>query len=102
MVSAAGPISLEKYSLSYKALFVLFVFLGSITSATNILDFSDLMILSMAFPNILGVYLLSGKVKKALDSYLARVRSGELATRSRRYESKPAFSNAFAQETESE
>lgn len=68
----------ERYSLGYKLLFVLFVFLGSITSATNILDFSDLMILSMAFPNILGVYILSGRVKESLDTYMTKVRSGEL------------------------
>ena len=37
-------------------------------TAGNVLDFSDLMILGMAFPNILGVLLLSGKVRM-LDEY---------------------------------
>jgi len=57
-------------SLFYKVLFLIFTFLGSIITATNILDFSDLMILGMAFPNILGLLLLSGLVKKDLDYYL--------------------------------
>jgi AGCS family alanine or glycine:cation symporter len=43
--------------------------LGSVITATNILEFSDLMILGMAFPNILGLLLLSGKVKKELIDY---------------------------------
>ena len=57
-------------SLTYKFLFLLFTFLGSIITATNILDFSDLMILGMAFPNILGLVLLSGSVRKDLDHYI--------------------------------
>ena len=50
-------------------MFLLFTFLGSIITATNILDFSDLMILGMAFPNILGLLLLSSNVKKELIDY---------------------------------
>ena len=34
------------------------------------------MILGMAFPNLVGVVLLSGKISAALDSYLARLRAG--------------------------
>ena len=52
-------------------------FLGSVITSTNILDLSDLMILGMAFPNILGVILLSGKVRAALDDYMTRLRNGE-------------------------
>jgi AGCS family alanine or glycine:cation symporter len=57
-------------SIFYKILFLIFTFLGSIITATNILDFSDLMILGMAFPNILGLVILSGVVKKDLNHYL--------------------------------
>ncbi|MEM8712671.1 MAG: alanine/glycine:cation symporter family protein, partial [Planctomycetota bacterium] len=49
--------------LVYKALFLTFTFLGSVITATAVLDFGDLMILGMAIPNVLGVVLLSGKVK---------------------------------------
>jgi AGCS family alanine or glycine:cation symporter len=65
-------------SMIYRLLFLVFTFLGSIVTATNILDFSDLMILAMAFPNILGVLLLSGKVRVDLDEYLAKLKSGEI------------------------
>ena len=59
----------DRSSVIYKVLFLLFTFLGSIITATNILDFSDLMILGMAFPNILGLFLLSNIVKKDLNAY---------------------------------
>lgn len=62
----------------FKALFLVFVFLGSIITSTNILDFGDLMILGMTLPNLIGVYLLHGKVRVALDDYWGRLRSGEL------------------------
>ncbi|MBT3666484.1 MAG: alanine:cation symporter family protein [Opitutae bacterium] len=59
----------DRSSFIYKILFLIFTFLGSIITATNILDFSDLMILGMAFPNILGLILLSDKVKNDLKDY---------------------------------
>ena len=64
-------------SLPYKAVFLVFTFLGSIITATQILNFGDLMILGMAFPNLLGVYILSGKVKGMLDDYWQRYKSDQ-------------------------
>jgi AGCS family alanine or glycine:cation symporter len=63
----------DKSSLSYKILFLCFTFLGSIITAKNVLIFSDLMILGMAFPNILGLILLSNKVKKELNEYEKKI-----------------------------
>ena len=68
----------EGSSMVYKVLFLFFVFIGSVIKLENVLEFSDLMILGMAFPNILGVALLSGKVKRALDDYWGRLKSGEM------------------------
>lgn len=68
----------ERYSMLFRIIFVGFVVLASITSASNILDFSDLLILSMAFPNIIALYLLQGKVADALKEYMVKLRSGEL------------------------
>jgi AGCS family alanine or glycine:cation symporter len=70
----------DKSSLVYKCLFLVFTFLGSIVTATQVLDFGDLMILGMALPNVLGVLLLSGKVRRSLDEYMARLRKGEFKT----------------------
>ena len=68
----------EHSSIVYKILFLSFTVLGSIITTGKILDFSDLLILSLALPNMLGLFLLSGVVKRKLDEYLARKRSGEL------------------------
>jgi len=64
-------------SLSYKIIFLIFVFLGSVISATNVLEFGDLMILCMAFPNILGLYFLGGVVKRQLVTYEADLKAGK-------------------------
>jgi AGCS family alanine or glycine:cation symporter len=64
-------------SMIYKLIFLAFVFLGSVISATNVLEFGDLMILGMAFPNILGVVLLTGKVRTLMKSYLVSLKAGE-------------------------
>ncbi|MCB9778296.1 MAG: alanine:cation symporter family protein [Alphaproteobacteria bacterium] len=66
----------EWASMPYKLLFLACVFFGSVFKLGNVLDFSDLMVLGMAFPNILGLLLLSGKVKAALDDYWSRLKSG--------------------------
>ncbi|MEZ6124952.1 MAG: alanine/glycine:cation symporter family protein [Planctomycetaceae bacterium] len=66
-------------SMVYRVIFLVFVFLGSIVSAKNVLDFGDLMILGMALPNILGILLLSGVVARELNAYWQRVRSGDFS-----------------------
>lgn len=65
-------------SLIFKLIFLCFVFLGSIVSPSNLLAFSDLMILSMSFPNILGLIFLSGKISRELDHYWRKKQAGEL------------------------
>ena len=59
----------DKKSLIYKLLLLLVIFLGAIATSKNIMNFGDLMILGMAFPNLAGVLLLSGKVKRSLKEY---------------------------------
>ncbi len=68
----------EKYSLAYKLSLCIVVYLGAITTATNVLEFGDLMILGMAFPNILGLYFLVPKVKSELNDYWSKISSGEI------------------------
>ncbi len=62
----------------YKAIFIFFVWAGAVFKAQAVLDFSDLMILGMAVPNILGVVLLSSKIKHDLDDYLRRLAAGDM------------------------
>ena len=63
--------------MAYKLIFLGFTWTGAIFAADAVVDFGDLMILGMAFPNIAGVLLLTGKVKASLDTYMGRLRAGE-------------------------
>jgi len=68
----------EKYTLLYKLIFLSFTVMASVTSAAAMLDFSDLLILAMALPNLIGLYMLQGDVKSNLNAYLAKWKDGEL------------------------
>lgn len=64
--------------LPYRIVYLLFAALGPILSLQAVIDFSDMMILSMAFPNIVGMVLLSGLVSKKASDYVRRLKSGEM------------------------
>jgi AGCS family alanine or glycine:cation symporter len=62
----------------YKSIFLIFIVIGSSVGLGSVLDFSDLMILGMAFPNILGLLILSGEVRHDLKEYFRKIKSGEI------------------------
>ena len=64
----------------YKTIFLACVFIGSISSLSNVINFSDLMILSCAVPNIIGAFFLLPKLKIHLDNYWSRYKNGEFQT----------------------
>ena len=64
--------------LIFRLLFVAFVFIGAISQLANVIAFSDLMILSMAFPNIIGGIILSPQIKAKLQDYWGRLQRGEM------------------------
>ena len=68
-----GRTKLSVYS--YKLLFLLFIIIGSSVKLGAVLDFSDMMILAMAFPNIIGLLILSKEVRVDLDDYYNRLKS---------------------------
>ena len=61
----------------YHVLFLCFIYIGATNSFTHVLTFSDLMILSIAFPNIVGIFFLASKIKLELNIYLAKLGQGE-------------------------
>jgi AGCS family alanine or glycine:cation symporter len=66
----------ERAAFPYRVLAVATVFLGSMVSAGNARNLSDLALLSMSFPNLLGIYFLLPKVRRALQAYWRRYESG--------------------------
>jgi AGCS family alanine or glycine:cation symporter len=68
----------ERAILTYRIIYVGFVFVGSVVALNNVINFSDMMILGMAFPNIIGGIILSPNIKAVLNEYWNRYRSGEM------------------------
>ncbi|MGB0391618.1 MAG: alanine/glycine:cation symporter family protein [Salibacteraceae bacterium] len=60
----------------YKLVFLIFVIIGSSSSMNSVITFSDMMILAMAFPNIIGLLIMSNEVKADLNEYMYRVKTG--------------------------
>ncbi len=62
----------------YRVLYILTICIAPILSLGAVLDFADMLLLSLAFPNILGMIVLSGRVKAKSDDYIRRLRAGEM------------------------
>tara|TARA_R110002050_G_scaffold102774_1_gene211607 strand:- start:46130 stop:47674 length:1545 start_codon:yes stop_codon:yes gene_type:complete len=60
----------------YKVIFLVFVVIGSSTTMGAVLSFSDMMILAMAFPNIIGLLIMSTEVKLDMQEYMRKVKNG--------------------------
>jgi AGCS family alanine or glycine:cation symporter len=58
----------------YYSVFLIFIIIGASSSLGAVVDFSDMMILSMAFPNIFALYILSKEVKTDLKAYLKKIK----------------------------
>lgn len=68
----------KKSEIIYKVLFLIFVVVGASVSLGAVLSFSDMMILAMSFPNIIGLYIMSSEVRADMEVYWHRLKNGEL------------------------
>jgi AGCS family alanine or glycine:cation symporter len=59
----------------FRVVFVCFVFFGAVAKLGAVLDFSDLLILCMAFPNILGSVLLAPRLRRVVEDYFRRMQA---------------------------
>jgi AGCS family alanine or glycine:cation symporter len=66
----------SKYT--YFVIFLFFIVVGSSSSLGSVMDFSDMMILSMAFPNILGLLILAPEVRQEMNAYFADLKNGKI------------------------
>ena len=62
-------------TLSFKFIFCSFVVVGAAAELGNVIRFSDAMMLSLAIPNIIGLYILAPEIKKDLKEYLRTLKS---------------------------
>ena len=63
----------EKYSIIYKVALITVLFLGAVTSSTHMMEFGDLMILGMGFPNLIGVFIMRNEIRDAMNEYWKRL-----------------------------
>lgn len=61
----------------FQGIFLCAIIVGSVAHLGAVLDFSDLMILSCAFPNIIGAAFLLPVLKEHVDKYWSRYQAGQ-------------------------
>lgn len=61
---------------SFNLLFMICTVIGTVSGLGAVIDFSDMMILGMAFPNIIGLFIMSGEVKADLKAYMKDLKTG--------------------------
>ena len=72
----SGNKNVARYT--YFTVFLVFIVIGSASNLGSVIDFSDMMILSMGFPNILGLLILAPEVRRDLNDYWKKLKSGEI------------------------
>lgn len=61
---------------TFKLIFCGMVVVGAASEMKSVIDFSDAMIFSMLFPNIVGLIFLAPVAKHELEVYIAAIRAG--------------------------
>ena len=67
-----------KTSIIYKLIFLGFIVIATIVDTGTMVDFSSILFLALAIPNIFGLLIMSGDVRKMLTEYSRKLKSGEL------------------------
>jgi len=69
----------DAQAMPFRFIFLFFVMLGAVSNLENVLSFGDYFLLAMAFPNIIGVVLLSDEIDEHLRDYWERYQEGEFS-----------------------
>lgn len=64
--------------LAYKLVYCLLLSTGAVVSMEATLEFVDSMFFAMAIPNVIALYILGPQVKREIEGYVARVKSGAI------------------------
>ncbi len=56
------------------AMFMVAIIIGGMINLSIVIDFADILFLSMAVPNLLGMYIMSGDIKAEMDKYVAKMK----------------------------
>jgi len=64
--------------LAFKISYLFALVAGSAMQLGSVMGIADSLLLAMGFPNIIALFLMRKEVKDMLESYFARVKSGEI------------------------
>ena len=56
-------------AIIYQLLFLFFIVLGATTELSDVIAFSDMMILALAFPNLIGLYIFVPEIIREVRNY---------------------------------
>ncbi|MBL7941911.1 MAG: alanine:cation symporter family protein [Flavobacteriales bacterium] len=62
----------------FKVIYLAGTALGAMVGLGAVMDFSDMMILGMAFPNIIGLLIMAPEVKRDMQAYFSDLKSGKI------------------------
>lgn len=65
-------------NITYQLFFLFCIVVGASSDIMAVMNFSDMMVLAMAFPNVVGLLILAPEVRRDLKSYMNRLKSGKL------------------------
>lgn len=63
----------KRADIIYKSLFLIFIVVGASSTLNSVIEFSDAMIFAMVFPNLIGLLLLTTRVKEEITCYLTAI-----------------------------
>lgn len=69
----------EKRTKTFNIMFCGFIVLGCMMQLGVVIDFSDALVYLICVPNILGLYIFAPIVKKELEEYFSKLKSGEIS-----------------------
>lgn len=64
----------DKIELIFKVFFCVCIVVGASAQLDNLIKFADAAMLSMAIPNILGLYLFAPEIKRDVKAYIAKLK----------------------------
>lgn len=65
-------------NLGYKLVYCLLLSTGAVVSMQATIEFADAMFFAMAIPNVIALYILGPQVRREIEGYVTRIRSGAI------------------------
>jgi len=67
----------NKLTIIFNIIYPMAIFSSSMADLSSIVQIADTFVLSMAFPNLIGVYMLSGLIKRKISNYDKLLKNGD-------------------------